>query len=59
MLRFIRSGSKHTKTIWWILIVVTVVTFLGGFVFLFGAGLDSSYRARVSGAVGTVDGMPG
>ena len=58
MLRFIRSGSKHTKTIWWILIVVTVVTFLGGFVFLFGAGLDSSYRARVSGAVGTVDGMP-
>ena len=26
------------------------VSFIGGFVFLFGAGLDSSYRARVSGA---------
>jgi len=58
MLRFLRSGSKRTKAIWWGLTVVTVITFLGGFVFLFGAGLDSSNRARAQGAVGTVDGAP-
>src|SRR5439155_12730729 len=48
----------RTKTIWWVLIFVTVITFLGGFVFLLGAGLDSSFRARASGAVGTVNGTP-
>jgi peptidyl-prolyl cis-trans isomerase D len=58
MLRFIRSKGKHTATIWWVLIIVTVVTFLGGFVFLLGSGLNSSYQAKVSGAVGTVDGKP-
>ena len=57
MLRFLRGASKRTKTIWWVLIFVTVVTFLGGFVFLLGAGLDSSYRARASGAAGTVNGQ--
>lgn len=58
MLRFLRMGNKRTKTIWWILIIVTVVTFVGGFVFLFGAGLDSGTRARAGGAVGTVNGTP-
>jgi peptidyl-prolyl cis-trans isomerase D len=56
MLRFLRMGNKRTKMIWWVLIIVTVVTFIGGFVFLLGAGLDSTQRARVTGAVGTVDG---
>jgi parvulin-like peptidyl-prolyl isomerase len=56
MLRFMRSGSKRTKTIWWVLTVVTVVTFLGGFVFILGSGLDATNRARASGAVGTVNG---
>jgi peptidyl-prolyl cis-trans isomerase D len=56
MLRFLRSGGKHTKTIWWVLIIVTVVTFLGGFVFLLGAGLDRSFSARASGAIATVNG---
>ena len=56
MLRYLRMGNKRTKTIWWILIIVTVVTFVGGFVFLFGAGLDSTQQARMSGAVGTVNG---
>jgi parvulin-like peptidyl-prolyl isomerase len=51
-------GNKRTKMIWWVLIAITVLTFLGGFVFLFGAGFDSSYRARASGAVGTVNGSP-
>jgi len=56
MLRYLRMGNKRTKMIWWALIVVTVVTFVGGFVFLFGAGLDSSQRARISGSVGSVNG---
>jgi len=40
MLRFLRMGNKRTKTIWWVLIIVTVATFVGGFVFLLGAGFD-------------------
>lgn len=56
MLRYLRMGNKRTKMIWWALIVVTVVTFVGGFVFLFGAGLDSTTRAKMSGSVGTVNG---
>lgn len=56
MLRFLRMGNKRTKTIWWVLIIVTVVTFLGGFVFLLGAGFSSGTQARISGAVGTVNG---
>ncbi|TMQ72476.1 MAG: hypothetical protein E6K80_02740 [Candidatus Eisenbacteria bacterium] len=58
MLRFLRSGNKHTKTIWWVLIVVTVVTFVGGFVFLLGSGLSAGNNARASGAVGTVNNVP-
>ncbi len=58
MLRFLRMGNKRTKTIWWILIIVTVVTFLGGFVFIFGAGFDGSMTAQQSGAIGTVNGDP-
>jgi peptidyl-prolyl cis-trans isomerase D len=58
MLRFLRDRNKHTKTIWWVLIIITVATFLGGFVFLFGAGLDSSHRASAGGAIGTVNGEP-
>ena len=56
MLKYLRMGSKRTKTIWWVLVVVTVFSFLGGFIFLFGSGLDSSSQARMSGALGTVNG---
>jgi len=56
MLRFLRHGGKHTKAIWWILIIITVVTFLGGFVFIFGSGLGGG-MAKVSGAVATVNGQ--
>jgi parvulin-like peptidyl-prolyl isomerase len=56
MLKFLRMGNKRTKTLWWILIVVTVVTFLGGFVFLVGVGLDTSLTARSRGDLGTVNG---
>ncbi len=58
MLRFLRVGNKRTKTIWWALIIITVVTFLGGFVFLVGAGFDSTQAARMSGAAGAVNGRP-
>ena len=56
MLRFLRTGNKRTKTIWWVLIIVTVVTFLGGFVFILGSGLDATRTARATGAVATVNG---
>ena len=56
MLGHLRSGSKRTKTIWWILTVVTVGTFLGGFVFLAGLGHDQGTRARMSGSVGSING---
>jgi peptidyl-prolyl cis-trans isomerase D len=53
MLDFLRGDRKHIKVIWWILIVVTVVTF----VFLFGAGTDLSFQQRGTGAVGIVNGQ--
>lgn len=55
MLRFLRGANKRTKTIWWVLIVVTCVTFVGGFVFLLGADLTGSDRST-AGEVGTVNG---
>jgi len=55
MLNVLRSGTKRTKAIWWALIVITVVTFLGGFVFLLGSGLSSGFNAKATGAVGTVN----
>jgi len=58
MLKYLRMGNKRTKAIWWVLVVVTVFTFVGGFIFLFGAGMDSSIRAKAQGALGTVNGSP-
>jgi len=58
MLRFLRGGGKRTKTIWWLLIVITVITFLGGFVFLFGSGMGNGRTVNTSGAVATVNGHP-
>lgn len=57
MLDFLRGNRKRTKVIWWVLIVVTVVTFVGGFVFLLGTGLSSRGQAQLSGAVGSVNGQ--
>jgi len=56
MLGHLRSGNKRTKTIWWVLTVVTVGSFLGGFVFLAGLGRDQGTRARLSGNVGSING---
>jgi peptidyl-prolyl cis-trans isomerase D len=58
MLRVLRSGNKRIKLLWWAIAVVTVATFIGGFIFLFGAGLNPSQRARTTGAIGTVNGQP-
>ena len=55
MLRQLRSGGKHTKAIWWLLTIVIVVTFLGGFVFIYGAGSGLG-GGRQKGTVGSVDG---
>src|SRR5688572_24959763 len=56
MLKYLRMGNKRTKAIWWALVVVTVFTFVGGFIFLFGSGLDAGYQTQVSGALGSVNG---
>src|SRR5262245_42415012 len=57
MLRYLRGSGHHTKTIWWVLIVITVVTFLGGFVFLLGSGLSGGFSNR-AGSIATVEGEP-
>src|SRR5262249_16552108 len=56
MLKYLRMGNKRIKLIWWILVVVTVVTFVGGFIFLFGSGFDTGRQAQLTGALATVDG---
>ena len=55
MLGYLRSGNKRTKTIWWVLIALTVASFVIGFIFLAGVGRDPSSRARMSGNVGSVN----
>lgn len=55
MLRQLRSGGKHTKAIWWVLTVVIVVTFLGGFIFIYGTGSDVG-GGQSTVTAGSVDG---
>ena len=54
MLRFLRSGSRHTKMIWWIITIATAGSFALMFN-AFGTGFDSRNTAR-RGAVGVVNG---
>jgi peptidyl-prolyl cis-trans isomerase D len=56
MLKYLRMGNKRTKMIWWALTVIIVVTFVGGFVFLLGVGLDTTSSARTRGDLGMVNG---
>lgn len=53
MLRYLRGGSKRLKLVWWILIVVTVVTF----VFFFGTP-DPTQLGSTPNVVGQVNGEP-
>lgn len=55
MLGHLRSPNKKTKTIWWVLIILTVLSFLIGFSFLGGIG-DPSSRAQMMGDVGSING---
>ncbi len=57
MLSYLRSGNKRTKAIFWALTVLTVLSFVGGFIFLAGVGRDPASRARMSGNVGSVNGQ--
>jgi len=58
MLGFFRSKSKKTQTIWWAIAIVTIVTFVGGFVFILGSGFSSGFSGKSVGAVGLVGGEP-
>lgn len=55
MLGYLRSGQKRTKMIWWILTILTVLSFLIGFSFFGGMG-DPASQAQMSGHVGSVNG---
>src|SRR5262245_56401409 len=56
MLRFLRGATHQTKTVWWVLIFLTVGSFVLGFVFLLGSGIGSGGNASRSGVVGAVNG---
>jgi len=57
MLRFLRGATRQTKTIWWVLIFLTIGGFLLGFVFLLGSGLGTGPGSGSTDAVGSVDGQ--
>src|SRR5258706_114609 len=52
MLRFLRSGSKRTKLIWWLLTIITIFTF----VILFGTGVEQTSHMRRTDSMASVDG---
>src|SRR5262245_39795608 len=56
MLGHLRSGNKRIKLVWWFLTVVTIVTFVGLWVFQTGTGRDQYTRNRMRGNVGSVNG---
>jgi parvulin-like peptidyl-prolyl isomerase len=57
MLGYLRSGNKRTKAIFWALTILTVFSFVIGFIFLAGMGRDPEQRARMSGDVGSINGQ--
>jgi peptidyl-prolyl cis-trans isomerase D len=57
MLKHFRSGSKRIRTLWWFLTIGTVVTFIGGFIFIFGSGAgDATQALQTTSVVGSVSG---
>lgn len=54
MLKFLRMGNKRIKVVWWIIIVLTVFTFVG----LFVTAFDPRYAQKATHAVASVDGEP-
>jgi peptidyl-prolyl cis-trans isomerase D len=47
MLKHFRSASKRVRTIWWVLTIGTVVTFIGGFI-VFGPGMGGSQNGTTT-----------
>src|SRR5689334_5687735 len=59
MLKHFRSGKKRIRTLWWILTIGTVTSFIGLFVFRSGTGVDDALGTRARGSVvGKVGGVP-
>jgi peptidyl-prolyl cis-trans isomerase D len=54
MLKLLRMGNKRIKVVWWIIIVLTVFTFVG----LFVTAFDPRYAQKATHAVASVDGEP-
>ncbi len=59
MLKHFRSGKKRIRTLWWILTIGTVGSFIGLFVFRSGTGVDDlvgqSRKGSIVGKVGGVE----
>jgi peptidyl-prolyl cis-trans isomerase D len=56
MLKHFRSGSKRIRSLWWVLTIGTVVTFIGGFI-VFGPGTgDGSLTPQTADVIGKVAG---
>lgn len=58
MLWIFRTKNRRMKSLWWAIIIVTVVTFVGGFVFAVGSGFSTGFRGMDPTAVGEVNGQP-
>ena len=56
MLWLFRTKNKRMKSLWWAIIIVTVVTFVGGFVFAVGSGFSTGFQGADPTAVGVVNG---
>ena len=56
MLWIFRTKSKRMKSLWWAIIIVTVVTFVGGFVFAVGSGFSTGFQGMDPTAVGKING---
>jgi len=57
MLKHFRSGKKRIRTLWWILTIGTVASFIGLFVFRSGTGVDDlTGQSRSGSVIGKVGG---
>ena len=56
MLRFLR-GAAHTKTIWWVITIATILGFVVLFVYVPGSGIGKSSSGS-TGTLGAVNGQP-
>ena len=57
MLKHFRSGSKRIRTLWWVLTIGTVVTFIGGFVVFGQSPGDSNGPKQTADIIAKVGGQ--